>query len=341
MNSATQVFSEQVSAEQVFAEAAQHDSNVMITREMATQFINIYHKTAHIHSEELAYLLKSYVEEFYEGCMMNLPLFKQIRSMTEVDAFPFVHTVYDAIFTLMWPNYCLDENINYCKDCCNIDLQSINYLNTANANYHALHKIFTAHYPNIPTRDEDLDDATLEPNECSICLYDNTTKPAESANLKLFYYSTAFGLNTAVCQDCLLTISAKEEVDPDYKPFEFRPVNRVDTVENSEESAAHNEESAAHNEESAAHNEESVDDYEESVDNYKTGWRAGWKAAMKYIEGQVKEYSDIPKCDYCGTVGKTKKCGGSCNGKVRYCSKECQTADWRDVHKYACLKNTF
>ena len=70
---------------------------------------------------------------------------------------------------------------------------------------------------------------------------------------------------------------------------------------------------------------------------YELAWQNGWKAAMKYVEA----HSRAQNCEYCGKEGKTKKCGGTCNGKVRYCSVECQTADWKQVHKYACFKHTF
>ena len=378
---------------------------------MATQFINIYHKTVHIHQAEDDYLLKNYTDEFYEGCMNNTPLFTQIRWVTEVDAYPFVQTVYDAIHILMSPAYCLANNINYCIDYVNIDQQVVKYLNAANLNYHVLNKIHSSHYYNIAVCYEDLTDATLEPNTCSICLYENNSKPVESQHLKKFYYSTAFSLNEPVCQECVIYNDVEEDAkaakkDPDYKPFVFNQYNDDDEDENDDDSesidavdaysttsasASASEAGASASEAGAgpgagpgagayevdAHEVASeLDDAEILNENivltntygalpytytampytydtsnnttsmthgeecYSLGWQGGWTAAMKYMEEQSSKAPAIPHCEYCGKEGKTKKCGGTCNGQVRYCSVDCQTADWKQVHTYACCKYT-
>ena len=74
---------------------------------------------------------------------------------------------------------------------------------------------------------------------------------------------------------------------------------------------------------------------------YTRGWQGGWRAAMKYMEEQYSKSPAVKMCEYCGKSGKTKKCGGTCNGLVRYCSEECQTSDWKQVHKFICAKSTF
>lgn len=324
-------------------------NKTMMTREMATQFINIYHKIVRFRC------LKDYTDEFYEGCMLNTSLFAQIRSMTEIDAFPFVKNVYDTIHTLMSPLYYLDENIKKCSDNLNIDTQAVDYLNKANLNYHILHKVHSVHYRNISICHEDLTDATLEPNTCSVCQYENTNKPTEGQYL---YYSSAFSLNTPVCQDCLMADDIEEDAkaekkDPDYKPFVFKPDNAVASssvaaydldaeLDAYDDANLLNENIVLTNTYSAV-----PYDYDAGLRNveaendakrcYELAWQNGWKAAMKYVEA----HSRAPHCEYCGKEGKTKKCGGTCNGKVRYCSEECQIADWKQVHKYACLKHTF
>jgi hypothetical protein len=360
----------------------------VITREMATQFIDIYHKTVYIHQCEDDYSKKNYTDEFYEGCMMNAPLFKDIRSMTDIDAYPFVQAVYDTIHLLMSPDYCLASNINYCIDYVNIDAQAVHYLNAANLNYHVLHKVHSKHYYNIAVCYEDLNDATLEPNICSVCQYENNSKPAESQHLKKFYYSSVFSLNSPVCQDCLLTDDAEKEAmadktDPDYKPFVFVHENKndesIDAVDAYYTSASEAGTDASDAEaydldaELDAYDDAELDSYDdadntinenivltntysavpydydaelrkaqaEESDNdaercYAFAWQGGWDAAMKYVAERSLAASC---CEYCGKEGQTKKCGGTCNGKVRYCSVECQTADWKQVHKYACLKH--
>ena len=361
---------------------------------MATQFINIYHKTVRIHQHETNYRLTNYTEEFYEGCMMNTSLFTEIRSMTEVDAFPFVQTVYDAIHILMSPDYCLTNNIKYCNDYVNIDARAVIYLNAANLNYHVIHKIYSTHYYNLAVCYEDLSDATLEPNTCSVCQYENNTKPAESQYLKKFYYSTAFSLNTPVCQDCVLYDGVEEDPakaekkDPDYQPFVVKRVTIAEDTDDDSESSIDavdaysttnviafgpydlDAEVDSYDEVDSYNEVDSYDDAEILNENivltstysampyhydvteplhntgsmsndeqcYSLGWEGGWAAAMKYVQ---EHSSKVPRCEYCGKAGKTKKCGGTCNGQVRYCSVECQTADWKQVHKFACLKNTF
>jgi hypothetical protein len=369
-----------------------------MTREMATQFINIYHETVHIHKEDVGYVLKNYTDEFYEGCMNNTPLFAQIRSLTYADAYPFVQTVYDAIHILMSPDYCLAKNIQYSIDYVNIDPQAVNYLNAANLNYHVLHKVYSNHY-NVSSCYEDLSDATLEPNACSVCQYENNSKPAESKYLKKFYYSSAFSLNSPVCEDCLRYDQANEmktaEKDPDYTPFVFKRAceagaweidvdecclaeacedeyeDEVCEDEDEDEDEVHEDEVDVETDEDLSSGDFYNDadllnenivltntysavpyDYDaiepinahvatSNEDCYTLGWQGGWQAAMKYIEEQSHKAPDGPLCEYCGKSGKTMKCGGTCKGRVRYCSEECQADDWKQIHRYFCAKNTY
>ena len=105
------------------------------------------------------------------------------------------------------------------------------------------------------------------------------------------------------------------------------------------------DESASEDDESAS--EEDDDDESESDKSeqlglhlYKKGWQAGWRAAMKYMNDCSAV--DIPPpsaCVNCGDVtNKLKRCGGTCNGSVKYCSSQCQREHWKSVHKHKCQR---
>ena len=77
---------------------------------------------------------------------------------------------------------------------------------------------------------------------------------------------------------------------------------------------------------------------------WRDGFKAGWVKAMNYIYNKTTKA--IPKtyvCSNCNVMGdSTKKCGGTCGGVVRYCSKKCQTEHWSGGmrgHKNVCNKN--
>ena len=53
---------------------------------------------------------------------------------------------------------------------------------------------------------------------------------------------------------------------------------------------------------------------------------------------KILKFSDTNGCNFCKVESYiTQKCGGSCNGTARYCSKECQTRDWVQGHKRVCV----
>ena len=85
---------------------------------------------------------------------------------------------------------------------------------------------------------------------------------------------------------------------------------------------------------------ESEADDENDIRLYKKGWQAGWRAAMKYMNDCSAV--DIPPpsaCVNCGDVtNKLKRCGGTCNGSVKYCSSQCQREHWKSVHKHKCQR---
>ena len=74
---------------------------------------------------------------------------------------------------------------------------------------------------------------------------------------------------------------------------------------------------------------------------WRDGWQKGWKAAMKQIKKFAKqqkrpENMRIPECAYCGASHNLRKCAGTCEGAVRYCSLVCQKKDWKEGHKHEC-----
>ena len=362
------------------------EHKVTITREMATRFVNTYHATVRIFKDDGEYVVTNYIDEFLAGCIKD-DAFRQLLDEYDAKAIPVVQTVYDAIHILMCPTYSLRDNIKYCNDYINLAPGNIIHLNIANKNYHWLNRISSCHY-SAKSNDyeyENLSDSTFEPNVCSICQYENIDKPAVQASLKRFYYSTAFGLNMPVCQDCIESSEDEdkaEQNDPDYYPptymknknteafakevYAKEEVDAEEEVDSDEEVYAEEEVVANDVEdddeeqvtikivfdytEDEDKDEQDEDDEEESmvpeldieraVNDYKAGWQAGWKAAIKRVERQVNKHSEapaVPTCDNCGIAGKTKKCGGTCNGCVRYCSVECQTIHWKQTHKFCCM----
>jgi len=69
-----------------------------------------------------------------------------------------------------------------------------------------------------------------------------------------------------------------------------------------------------------------------------SGWKKGWKAAMKHVKQQLITPPSAPICANCNISRKTKKCAGSCEGIVRYCSEQCQREHWISSHKFSCSK---
>ena len=297
-----------------------------ISRDMATHFANAYYKTVYPHKDDVDYASLSYCDEFYEGCINDEELRQMMSILSDFQYLTIIQTIDNTLETLLCLDYCLAENIEYCKEYINIEAQSVLYLNAASKNYHLLNNIRNRHYSLNVMEREDLTDMVFEPNTCTICHYDNTINPA----LKAFYYSTSFGLNLPVCRDCVLSDESKnkeERKDPDYfPPSEAESYN---TDEGEETESTENDMPNAEGPTAT-----------ETTNNYKNGWKAGWKAAMYYIEKQVKECHnapELPTCDNCGIECKAKKCGGSCNGCVKYCSVKCQTTHWKKTHKFACL----
>ena len=308
------------------------DKVITISRQMATHFVKAYYTTVYAHVNDTGYYLQNYTDDFYEGCIQDEELRLIMSVLSDFNYLKHIQVVYDAIHTLMSPNYSLIDNIAYCSEHINIDEHSVLYLQAANKNYQILNNIAVGHYCQNPPTSEDLSDTTFENNTCTICHYENITTPG----LMQFHYSTSFGLNLPVCRDCALSseidserLEEKEEKDdPDYLP-------PSDDEDDDEEVC--NDKYV----DSDAEEEEEDDAHSANGDDYKEGWEAGWEAAMRYVEQQVKECHNapsLPACDNCGAECRTKKCGGTCNGYVKYCSVACQVEHWKEVHRFACLK---
>jgi hypothetical protein len=74
---------------------------------------------------------------------------------------------------------------------------------------------------------------------------------------------------------------------------------------------------------------------------WRDGWKHGYKAALKKMRktshALKKDMPEAPRCANCDdSHGNLKKCG-RCES-VRYCSLECQKADWKRSHKHVCNK---
>ena len=154
--------------------------------------------------------------------------------------------------------------------------------------------------------------------------------------------------------------SESSAADGDYDPAEDEEASSSEDASGSdEESGSSGEEDASSSSEeedaSSSSDEEdassSSDEEEEEasgsaednlhfqfVKEWKSGYHNGWLDAMKYIEKQT--YIPVPRpplCDWCGYLcDHLRKCGGQCNGSVRYCSIECQKNDWYYGHKHEC-----
>ena len=172
---------------------------------------------------------------------------------------------------------------------------------------------------------EDLGDCFTEDARCVVCQTQRYTR---------FYFSTIFGLNHPVCAICIETNS----------PYEMGENEQTDaTYVEEEEEDTEDEEDTEEEEEENEEEEDEEEEEEEEEDGhaeYLAGWNNGWKAAMKHIStaAHACKLQGPPKCANCCTLFRNlKRCAGSCGGAVKYCSTNCQLADWQN-HKNECHK---
>jgi hypothetical protein len=236
----------------------------------------------------------------------------------------------------------------------NQSLQILQFLSCAIDNY--LQKTHE-HIENV------LGDNTCEYNTCSVCEWSGTD---------YFYYSTTYGLNLPVCIDCVFVDEDKKEFDGEVEVNDEEEVSAEEEVSESDEDEDDDEYVPSDEEESSDEEDEADEEDEEDEDLYnkdpncqenndtdepekffgcegcqyewRDGWQKGWKSAMKQIKKFAKQQKRpenirIPECDYCGASHNLKKCSGTCEGVVRYCSIACQKKDWLQGHKQECCAN--
>ena len=204
---------------------------------------------------------------------------------------------------------------------------------------------------------EAIGDNTYEYNVCSVCKWEGSD---------YFYYSTIYGLNMPVCSLCVEEKEKKEfeEKEFDEEVSEDDDEEYVPSDEDDEDDEEDDEEEVSDDEEASEDEDEDEDEDEEDFCDdphcqenddepekffgcegcqyeWRDGWQKGWKAAMKQIKKFAKkqkrpENIQIPECAYCGASHNLKKCAGTCEGAVRYCSNACQKTDWNEGHKKEC-----
>jgi len=150
----------------------------------------------------------------------------------------------------------------------------------------------------------------------------------------------------------------EDDDDEDYNPEDEEYIEEEDD-EDDENDEDYNPEDEEYIEEEDDEDDENDEEYIEEEDEkwfgcegckyeWHDGWKNGWKAAMKQIKKFTKEQKKnenifIPMCDGCGVSQNLKKCSGTCNTNgisnniTRYCSKTCQSNDWKE-HKKHCSK---
>ena len=186
---------------------------------------------------------------------------------------------------------------------------------------------------------ETLSDNTYEYNDCSVCKWTGTD---------YFYYSTIYGLNVPVCSMCVEE-KEKEEFDNYSECSDSCCDGNNEEEEEEEDDDDDDEEDDDLCDDPYCQENDDVDDPEkffgcegcqyEWRDGYKKGWKTAMKQIKKFANQQKRpENIHIPECAYCGASHNLKKCAGTCEGAVRYCSKTCQKKDWKEGHRIECSK---
>ena len=255
------------------------------------------------------------------------------------------------------------------------------------------------------TDHENLNDLWEEENTCAVCEVEQKGK---------FCFSTVYGLEKPVCEECVddLMKNEKESDEEEYVPDEeddededeydeedysdseaeedededddddYCPSGHYDSGEDEdyEEDDDEDEEDDDEDDDDEDYEEDDEDEDDEDDEDddeddaseagaseaideeypedwvereppfefgctgcnyeWRDGWRQGWKAAMKQMKRYASQQRNAgihpTECTNCGTHRGTKRCGGTCNGIVRYCSKRCQTEHWQAGHKVQC-----
>ena len=78
-----------------------------------------------------------------------------------------------------------------------------------------------------------------------------------------------------------------------------------------------------------------------SPNEYERGWKAGWKSALKHVKAYAQTELHAPafppNCANCHLAcSYLKRCGGTCNSNIQYCSYDCQREHWYYKHNKVC-----
>jgi hypothetical protein len=201
-----------------------------------------------------------------------------------------------------------------------IAYDSVSFLNWAVYNWHFKNEIIT----------EDLSDNCHETTTCAVC---------DFTGEEVFYFSTAYGLEKPVCENCVsiddsdyekkndsdeyvvseeedddseeeVSASEAESDDPDYEEESDESASESDESEADESEADESEDDES---EAEAADDESASESDTEAENtfgctgcdysWRDGWRLGWKAAMKemrkFVIQQKKNQPDAPRCENC------------------------------------------
>jgi hypothetical protein len=232
---------------------------------------------------------------------------------------------------------------------------AVDYLNWAVYNWHLLN------YAEPAPLKEDLSDNCYEENTCVVCEY---------SGLDVFYFSTSFGVNDAVCEICALDGEKDEEEGSEYETEDEEVSDDDDEdYQDEDEEEEEEEDEDEEDEEDEEEDEDEDEDYkceeeteeeedEEEEDEeaekkpvildcegcdyeWRAGWKKGWREAMKIIRESAdynrKYCPPAPFCANCKTsTHDLRRCGGTCGGLVFYCSSTCQLEDWKICHSKEC-----
>jgi len=185
-----------------------------------------------------------------------------------------------------------------------------------------------------------------ETADCSKRIYHDgkNTKSCEKCNFNGAGFFATEDNKVFVCWDC-----REEKVsDDDYIDDNDIDIDIDSEYVPSDEEEEDNEEDFSDDPDCQENDEDNNDNDPEKFFGcegcqyeWRDGWQKGWKAAMKQIKKFAKQQKrpeniQIPECAYCGASHNLKKCAGTCEGAVRYCSLVCQKKDWKEGHKQEC-----
>ena len=177
----------------------------------------------------------------------------------------------------------------------------------------------------------------MTPRTCAVCNYYGTGY-FYNYDCCVYYSSKAVYTWGPVCIDCHPSEGGDEEVKQQETKEEESDNDDADYVPSEDEE----EDEEAEDEEDEAEEDELIFGCTGCNYEWRDGWVHGYKTALKKMRQTINELKeDIPNAPRCANCDDShadlKKCG-RCK-KVRYCSIECQTEDWKHRHKKSCCKH--